>query len=339
MGHRNSKRILVIVLALVLSGIWLVTCGWFGRPVQVESTDYLMSTNITVKIFTDSKRGGEELLKRVFEDAKRIEQIMQPRKGGGELHTINDAGHGVWWRLSPELLTVLERSAKFHDVSGGAFDPTVAEVKWLWAFENGGAVPSREELASALATVGFENITISGDSLRIERSGTNIDPGAVAKGYIVDCMAAFLKGEGITSGLINAGGDIYTFGKKPDGSDWIIGLRHPRLNTTIVLEHNDLLAVATSGDYERYFMHEGVRYHHILDPETGYPADKSASVTVWTNSAMEADILATAVFVLGPEKGIELVESLDDVEALIFFEDDDHLHNVHSSGLNDFVTF
>ena len=336
MRHRNSKH--VFTLALVLSGIGIVTCGWFGRPVQVESTDYLMSTNVTVKIFTDSKRGGEELLTRVFEDAKRIEEIMQPRKGGGELHRINDAGNGVWSRLSLELLAVLERSAWFYDMTGGAFDPTIAEVKWLWDFENGGAVPSREDLAEAMAAVGFDKVTISSDSLRIEHAGTKIDPGAVAKGYIVDRMVDFLKDWGVTSGLINAGGDIYTFGKKPDGSDWVIGLRHPRLNKTIVLEHTDLPAVATSGDYERYFMHEGIRYHHILDPETGYPADKSASVTVWTNSAMDADILATAVFVLGPADGIALVERLDDVEALIFYEHDDHLHHVVSSGIKDIIS-
>ncbi len=337
--HRFLKRIFLVAFVFVLFGAGLVTCGWFGKPSQVEATDYFMNTTVTVKIFTSNKSSGEELIQRAFDEAKRIEHIMEPRKGGGELNRINDAEHAKWWHLSPELKTVMERAVKFHDISDGAFDPTIAAVKWLWDFENGGSIPSREQLAEALSTVGMEHITIQGDSLRIDSPGTKIDPGGVAKGYIVDCMVSFLKRKGISSGLINAGGDIYTFGKKPDGSDWIIGLRHPRLNKTIVLEHIDIPAVATSGDYERYFMQDGVRYHHILDPETGYPADKSASVTIWTDSSMDADILATAVFVLGPEKGIALAESLDNVEALVFYERDNSLKHAYSSGLSDIISF
>lgn len=337
--HRFSKRIIIAAFVFVLFGAGLVACGWFGKPSQVEATDYLMNTTVTVKIFTSNKTSGEELIQRAFDEAKRIEHIMEPRKGGGELNRINEGEYGKWRHLSPELKTVLERSAMFYKLSGGAFDPTIAAVKWLWDFENGGSIPSREDLDNALATVGFEHLTLRGDSLRIDSPGTKIDPGGVAKGYVVDCMVSFLKKQGISSGLINAGGDIYTFGKKPDGSDWIIGLRHPRLNKTIVLEHIDIPAVATSGDYERYFMQDGVRYHHILDPQTGYPADKSVSVTIWTDSAMDADILATAVFVLGPDKGIALAERLDNVEALVFYERDKSLKHAYSSGLSDIITF
>ena len=148
-------------------------------------------------------------------------------------------------------------------------------------------------------------------------------------------MIMFLKESGVVAGIVNAGGDVFTFGIKPGGIDWVIGFRHPRTKKTIKLDTISFSAVATSGDYERFFIQDGTRYHHILDPETGYPARGCVSVTVWTKTAMDADIMATAIFVLGPQKGLKLVENMDDVEALIFFERDGSIRNVMSSGVKD----
>ena len=151
-------------------------------------------------------------------------------------------------------------------------------------------------------------------------------------------MIKILKKSGVSAGLVYAGGDIFTFGKKPGGKDWVIGFRHPRSRKTIELNTISLSAVATSGDYERYFIQDGVRYHHILDPSTGYPVRECASVTVWAETAMDADILATSIFVLGPRKGLELAENMNNVETLIFFEKEDGVvEHVISSGVRDKV--
>ena len=336
----NPKRnIIIIICFFVLIFIcWFFSFGWLGDKYKlVESNEFLMDTNVTVKMYVNNKNKGKDLLTKVFAEAERIEHIMEPVKGDGELQRINRSSAEKWWKLSPELKAVIDRTFFFYEKSGGAFDPTIASVKWLWEFEKGGRVPSENEISEALETVGLSKVKMKDDSLSLGYTGTRLDLGGIAKGYVVDRMIMILKESDINAGLINAGGDIYTFGKKPGGNDWVIGLRHPRMNKTIMLDTISLPAVATSGDYERCFIHEGVRYHHILDPAKGYPARGCISVTVWTKTAMDADILATAIFVLGPQKGLKLAENLDDVETLVFFEEDDSVEYVMSSGIRDII--
>ena len=336
MFNYKKHSFFVICLVILTVTFFILSYGWFGsRYKLVENTEYLMSTSVTVKIYVNNKNKGNDILKKVFTEAKRIEYIMEPLKGDGELKRINTSPAETWWELSPELRAVIDRSVFFYEKSGGAFDPTIASVKWLWDFENGGRLPSENEIKEALGTVGLSRVKIKGDSLSLGNSGTKLDLGGVAKGYIVDRMIMFLRESGVIAGLVNAGGDIYTFGEKPGGIDWVVGFRHPRTKKTIKLDTISLPAVATSGDYERFFIQDGVRYHHILNPVTGYPARGCASVTVWAKTAMDADIMATAIFVLGPQKGLELVESMDDVEVLIFFEQDSSIRNVVSSGVRD----
>ena len=340
MSILSKKRfVAAIVTVSVFILLWIVVGGWnFWGPVEVEKTDILMDTSVTVKIFVRNKKHGEQLISEAFDEAKRIESIMEPVNGDGELKRLNSRTRGGWFTLSPELGTVIKTARKYYERSGGAYDPTVAPLKWLWDFENGGRVPSESELAESLRHVGMSRIEIAGDSLRFKGTGMKLDLGAVAKGYAVDRMIDFFQARGIESILVNAGGDIALRGTKPGEKDWVIGLRHPRLNRTIVLSSNPYPAVATSGDYERCFFVNGIRYHHILDPSTGYPARDCASVTVWTNTAMDADILATTIFVLGPQKGIALAETLDDVETCIFYEKDGRLESVVSSGIRDWLS-
>ena len=334
-----KKNIFILTCFVILMFIcWIFSCGWIGGNLKlVESTEFLMNTNVTVKMYIGNKNKGKNLLTKVFTEAKRIEHIMESSNGDGELQRINRSSAKEWWVLSPELKVVIDRAFFFYEKSGGAFDPTIASVKWLWEFEKGGRVPSENEIKEALETVGLSRIKMKNDSLSLCFPGTKLDLGGIAKGYVVDRMIRILEESGVSAGLINAGGDIYTFGKKPGGNDWIIALRHPRMNKTIVLDTISLPAVATSGDYERYFINDGVRYHHILDPSKGYPARGCISATVWTNTAMDADILATAIFVLGPQKGLKLAENMDDVETLVFFEEDDSVKYVMSSGIRDSI--
>jgi len=335
-GSARKKRPHRLITAGVIAALmaaWLICGGWFWNdPVKVVSTQILMDTSVNVQVFAKNKKTAERLIAEAFREARRIESIMEPRKGGGELDSINES-FGTAWKIGPELQTVLRETFRIHRLSGGAFDPTIAPVKWLWNFDDGGEIPPESAIEEKLRLVGLSGVSLRGDSLFFDNPAIKLDLGGVAKGYAVDRMIDVLREGGAKAVLVNAGGDIAMFGKKPGGKDWVIGLRHPRLNRTLLVDTVTYAAVATSGDYERYFMRDGLRYHHILDPETGQPARGCISVTVWSQSAMQSDILSTAIFVLGPDRGIELAESMDEVEALVFYEDDGAVRAVMSSGI------
>ncbi len=319
--------------AVVLAAIWVICGGFMGSPEKVVVTDFAMNTSITVTVYAKSKAKAETAIRKAFDEIARIEHVLEPLKGDGDLQRINRGGDGVWWDMNPDIRAVLMKSKYYFDMTGGAFDPTIGPVKWLWDFENGGRVPAGDELARALPLVGLGGVEIKGDRFRFTKAGMKLDFGAIAKGYAVDRMADVLRRNGVNSALVNAGGNIITIGKKPKNEDWIIGVRHPRNDATIRVEPAPYIAVATSGDYERYFIKDGVRYHHILDPKTGKPSGKSISATVWTTTAMDADALSTTLFVLGPERGIELARRLGTVEALFFYERNGRVETAMTPGI------
>ncbi|MFC1607623.1 FAD:protein FMN transferase [Candidatus Latescibacterota bacterium] len=330
---RYCCAVSIVVLLLVLG---FISGGWFHRsPKRLSATNYLMDTSVTLTVYAMSKQEGELAIRKAFEEGARVERIMEARKGDGELKRINNDPGNSLRTVSDDLMTVLARSRHFYDESGGAFDPSIAKVKWLWDFEEKRTVPDEGEIREKLKATGFQKIEIDNSGILFTNPDTRLDLGGVAKGYAVDRIIAVLKKNGIQAGLVNAGGDIATFGKKPGGKDWEIGISHPRLSRLIRIRNIPLRAVATSGDYQRFFIQDGQRYHHILDPSTGYPAHDCISVTVWAKSAMDADALATAVFVLGPEKGLALIERLDDTETLIFYKEDDKVEALTSSGVKD----
>jgi len=342
-GNVWKRGLALAGLLLILAVSWVLFGGWFSAPQAVESTEFYMNTNISIKIFVTDRAKGELLLRKAFDEIARIEHVLEPLKGDGDLKRINDGPFGVWWDMNPDLKTVLTRSLYFYKIDDRVFDPTIGSVKWLWDFGNGGKIPDSAALSKALKTVDLSRVEIEGNRFRFTVPGTNLDFGGVAKGYAVDRMAEILKRGGAISGLVNAGGNIATFGKKPGKysffgikkgeTDWVIGVRHPRKEDAILVDPEPYPAVATSGDYERFFMKDGIRYHHILDPGTGQPSRASISATVWTTNAMDADILSTTMFILGPEKGVELAKKLGNVETLIFYEKDGHIYSAMSPGL------
>lgn len=342
-----SKSLLTVLLII---SAWFISCGlFFNNPVLVEKSDFLMGSVVNIKIYAESRQKGEKIINDALAEAKRIENIMEPLKGKGEMVRINTRIYNTPQPINSETKEILSKIQYYYSISGGAFDPTIGPVKWLWDFDNEGQIPPKECIAMKLKSVGLSKVHIKGDSLIFSDPGTKIDTGGAAQGFAADKMTAILKKEGALSGIVNVSGDIYIFGKKlkrrfwglksaSDGEDWVIGVRHPRLNKTIVLPPISLPSVATSGDYERYFMKDGIRYHHILDPSTGYPSRGCISVTVWTKTALDSDILSTTLFVMGAEKGIDLAEKLPDVEALIFYEKNGEVKAVMTSGLKNRIT-
>ena len=219
----------------------------------------------------------------------------------------------------PETLEVIERALFFSRLSGGAFDITIGPVFRLWNFREG-KIPEQVLVQENLKRVDYRKIRVDSahSSVFLAEPRMEIDLGAIAKGYAVDRACESLQRKGIENFLVNAGGDLKVRGEKEPGLPWVVGIQHPRLPSEFIAKLRPRnAAVATSGDYEKFFVKEGERYHHILNPVTGKPARQCQSVTVMAPSAMDADALATAVFVLGPAKGLSLLAKIANAHGII----------------------
>ena len=237
--------------------------------------------------------------------------------------------------LSQDLKAVLERSIFFSHLSQGAFDLSISPLKEVWGFYTAQPrLPSEAEIRSRLPLVDYRSIEIHDGRIRLPEPGMALDVGGVAKGYAVDRAIDILREGGASGALVEAGGDLRFFGAKPQGKPWQIALQHPRQPDRLIrVDDFGLHGIATSGDYERYFMVDGRRYHHILDPKTGHPASRCVSATVWTATAMDADILSTALFVLGPQEGLQLIEDLPNAEGFVMYEEGEALRYRGSRGI------
>jgi thiamine biosynthesis lipoprotein len=236
---------------------------------------------------------------------------------------INRAAGKEWIRISPETIQVIKKAQQISELSEGGFDITVAPITELWRKAREKKIPpSAEEVKEKLGLVNFKNIELNREGkVYLKKKGMAIDLGGIAKGYAVDRAFDVLRSLGYKNLIVNAGGDLRAGGLK-NNQPWSIGIQNPREPKKILtrIPVSDM-AVATSGDYERFLIYEGKRYHHIFNPRDGFPAEGCQSVTIVTKDGMTADGLATAVFVLGPEKGYSLCQKLDDVECLIVDKD------------------
>ena len=231
--------------------------------------------------------------------------------------------------MSDPLAELTAAGLYYGDLSDGAFDISIAPVSSLWDFTSGeGTVPDSEAIAEALELVNYRDVTLEGNALHFAKEGMQLDLGAVAKGYIADRIKDYLLEQGVESAIIDLGGNILCVGSRPGGDLFRIGLQRPfasRSETVATVEITDK-SVVSSGIYERYFEEDGVLYHHILNPETGYPYDNGlVSVTIISDESVDGDGLSTSCFALGLEKGMELINSLPDVQA-VFITEDGELH-------------
>jgi thiamine biosynthesis lipoprotein len=311
-----------------------------GRPRgPLEARRIALGTSVAVKLY-DGRRLDAALLDTAYAQIARIEAQMSRYSDSSEASRIEREAFGQDFDCSPEMAEVLGLCQVYAARSDGRFDVTVGALTRLWGFPDARQPPAPAQIDSARALVGYRDLLVDGRRVRLRRPGVRIDLGAAAKGYAVDRAIARLQALGVTAGLVEAGGDLRCWGSKPDGTPWRIGVQHPRDPGRFARADDiGLPAVATSGDYEQYFIVDGRRYHHLLDPSTGYPASAAVSATAWTTSAMEADILATTVFVLGPDAGLRLAESLPEVEALVYYVDGDTLRHRGTSGVEGRVHF
>jgi thiamine biosynthesis lipoprotein len=279
----------------------------------------IMGTSVEIVVSRTRAVKAEEAMEAAFREVQRIDFLMSNYREDSEICRVNRNAGKKETKVSPEILRVIQQALDISSLSAGAFDITIGPVLRLWNFREG-KFPEEKDLRENLKKVDYRQIKIDRirSSIFFQKQGMEIDLGAIAKGYAVDRASDILQKKGIDNFLVNAGGDLKVNGSKEKGLPWTVGIRHPRLSSTMIAKLSPRQAgVATSGDYERFFMKEGERYHHLLNPSTGTPARECQSVTVMAPSAMAADALATAIFVLGPPKGLALLKRMNDVHAII----------------------
>lgn len=268
--------------------------------------------------------GSQRALDEAFARLAAIEEVMSANKDGTVVDALNKAAGGAPVKVPADLMAVLRRSALYAELSEGAFDPTIGPLVKLWGIgSDGERVPEPAEIEAALRLIDYRglNLDAGAGTAALARPGMRVDLGAIAKGYAADEVARILKDRGVKAAIVDLGGNIMAVGKKPDGTPWRIGVQDPFDDRGAYIGLAQVpggTTVVTSGIYERYFTGpSGEHYHHILDVRTGYPVESDlVSVTIIAASSMDADGLSTAVFALGLERGMALVESRRDVEAV-----------------------
>ncbi len=278
----------------------------------------VMGTKAQVEFWEPNEVKGRRLIKEVIAEMNRIDQLMSPYIKTSELYQVNQKAGEGWVGISKELFLLLEQSNHYSRITNGAFDITYASVGYQYNYRDEKA-PSDAFIEQQKSLINYQSIELNKQklSVRFKKPGIKIDLGGIAKGHAVDTSIEILKNNGITHAFVKAGGDSRLLGDKR-GRLWTIGIRHPRKDgevlTQVPLEN---VAISTSGDYERFFIRDGERIHHILDPKTGRSSNNSISVSIIANDSTTADALSTSVFVMGPVEGLELINQLEDISAII----------------------
>lgn len=331
MKCKKNNIIKKLSAVLTASALLLTGCSGAKSSTQTDQdltyTDMLFDTVIKIQILDPADESILDSLKKLCE---KYDTMFSTTNTDSELYKLNHA-NGQPFTVSSETANLIQEGIHYSELSGGAFDLTIEPVSALWDFKaDKPTVPSSDAIAQAVSHVDYTKVDIQDNTVTLEDPEASIDLGAIAKGYIADQVKTYLKKQGIKHAIINLGGNVDVIGTKPDGSKYNIGIQKPfdesgEAITSVQLKDQ---TVVTSGIYERYFKKNGKLYHHILDPRTGYPCENNLySVSIITDSSTKADALSTTCFLLGYEKGMELIQSMDGVEA-IFITDDEKVHKI-----------
>lgn len=305
------------ILLILLTTILLVGCA--PQLYKVEDTQNKLSTVVTITVYDSDKTLADNAVKAGFSEIDRLNDIFNAFDPKYELGKLNN--ESILYNPSSELLFVLNKSRYYHDISNGSFDVTVQPIlDYYKQVFSSNKTPKDEEIAKVLELVDYDGLFFNDTVVRLDKPGMEVTLGGIAKGYIADKVVEKLQSMGIKHALVSIAGDIRAIGNKGT-EDWSIALQNPRNKdeyiTLITLNNR---SVSTSGDYERFFVPDK-SIHHIINPRTGKSATDLISVTIVTDKAIDADALATSVFVLGPVEGLKLAEDLDNVEALLITKD------------------
>lgn len=325
----QQRKLAVILLGLLMMAFIITGCNAKQasekKNIAVESDTFAMGTVISQKVYgVNGQAAANEAVKKI----EYLDKLLTFNDTQGDLYKLNQNAGKTGVELDPETIKIIEKAQQVSEMSHGAFDITIGPLVKAWGIGTDTArIPSNEELKSLQALINYKDVEINNHYVSLKRKGQMVDLGGIAKGYTGDAVIEIYKKYGIESAFINLGGNVVTLGNKPDGSPWKVGIRNPRPTGTGSGQDLGIIkvtdkAVVTAGDDQRYFIENGQRYHHILDSSTGYPAKSDLmSVTLITDSSLDADALDTAVYILGLEKGRELIRQFGGVEAVFVTTD------------------
>jgi thiamine biosynthesis lipoprotein len=333
-------KVLIFALALVgvLNFSGCTETEKIGTRQEINLSDeehtkslFAMDTSIDLKIY-----GDEEVLDKAEEEINRIESLLSKTKTESEIYSLNNKTSDT---VSPETEELLNTALKLGEETNGAFDITIAPVVELWGFpDKNFRVPETDELNKALESVDYKNITFENGKVNI-KNNSQIDLGGIAKGFTSDGLMKLFAENGVKSGLVSLGGNVQAIGTKPNGDMWNVAIQNPfdesgesYIGAVKIADK----AVITSGGYQRYFVYDNVKYHHIINPETGYPANSGlVSVTIVSENGTLADGLSTSLYVMGLEKSIELWKTHNDFD-VVFVTENNEIYI--TDGIKDYFT-
>ncbi len=318
----------IILISLLIS---FISCQPQQQPQKYKEVVKLMGSRFDITVVASNKEEANQYIDVAIEEIKRIENIISSWNPNSQTSLINKNAGIKPVKVDEELFNLIERSLMISKLTNGAFDISYASMDKIWKFDGTmKTFPSEEEIAKSVLKVGFENIILDKkqQTVFLKLKGMKIGFGAIGKGYAADKTKKLLIGKGVKAGIINASGDMNTWGKQPNGEDWMVGITNPmNKNKVFALLPISNSAVVTSGNYEKYVKFNGKRYTHIINPKTGYPSSGIISVSVFASKAELADALATSIFVMGKETGLDFINQLNGVECVLV----DDAGKIHTS--------
>lgn len=309
LGFKFSKMIglTVLVMQLLMSS---VQAQWINREASI------MGTHIAINLWQEDSIQAYDLIEKVFAELRRLDQELSPYIASSELNKVNQLAGQQPVVVSDELIYLIKTAQDYSVLSHGAFDITYASVGYLYDYRKQ-QKPDDATIQKLLPSINYRHIQLGEHTVQFNDPKVKIDLGGIAKGYAVDRGIAILKSAGVLYASLTAGGDTYFLGLHKD-RPWNVVIQHPRdAKSSVVMLPVADMAVSTSGDSERYFIQDGERYHHIIQPKTGKSAHELMSVTIIGSEGIRTDALSTSVFVLGVKDGLALINSLDDVDAVL----------------------
>lgn len=301
--------------AILITVLIIITQTGCSEKDPVSRSDFCLDTTCEIKVYDMSTGKAEKILDGAFEEIDKYENRMSKTIEGSEVYQINHA-QGQPVNVSNDTLNVIRTGIEMGDLSGGMFDITIGKVSSLWNFTGEDpTVPQQSDLTEALTTVGYQNIVIEGNTVRLKNPQAQLDLGGVAKGYIADRICDYLEKEGVERAVINLGGNVAVLGEKAEDTPWNIAIERPYSDRTEMMGYVSVedATVVTSGIYERKFEKDGVLYHHVLDPHTGYPVEtdlEAVTICAAKGNSGFCDGLSTVCLMLGRDRAQELIETL-----------------------------
>lgn len=326
----KKRNLWIGILFVVVLSVFIVCYGKMQKPEEpITATAFKLNTVVKVTIYNSQ---DEKILQDALALCDKYEKIFSRTRTDSEIYLLNEGKlpqEDGYYILSEECAELIGKGLYYSELSGGAFDITIEPLSSLWDFTSGEKqIPDPQTLVEAQKHVGYEKVELKGNKIRFQEDGMGLELGAIAKGYIADKIKEFLISEGVESAVIDLGGNVLCIGARPDGEAFRVGIQKPFAdrNETVATAGIRDRSVVSSGIYERYFEKDGKLYHHILNPKSGYPYENGlTAVTILSDESVDGDGLSTVCFALGLEKGLELINSLPDTQA-VFITEDGELH-------------